>query len=420
MSRAGGSNLRASANPSTSVALANLRGVFILILVSFHSCLAYVAAAPARAPAFDEAPYAWLAFPVVDSHRFFGFDLYCAWEDVQVMAMMYFLSGVFVGPSLRRKGPLRFALDRLWRLGPPLALSLFALTPLALYPVFARANPGAGLADYLAAYARLPFVPVGPQWFLWLLLAFGLLAAAVHALFPAALDRLGALAGGARRAPAPFLWALAAAAVVAYLPLALGYGAFDWFEGGPVSFQKSRPLLYGVFFIAGVAAGANGIAEGLLGPQGALGRLWLRFALAAPLALFVWMGVTGVAIYYPQVAPWAMPTISGLAYVGACVLGVMSLLGASLRFGARPFGWLGLLGRNAMGIFALHYAPMVWLQDALTGWNLPAAVKCALVFLATLALTLGLSAAIRRQGALAWLIGEAPQPAPKLAEYASS
>ena len=188
----------------------------------------------------------------------------------------------------------------------------------------------------------------------------------------------------------------------------LAYGPFDWMESGPFSLQKSRPLLYAVFFLGGVAAGADGMGAGLLAPDGALAQGWRRFAIAAPLALFAWMGVTGVSIYWPQFLPMTMLAVSGFAYVAACVTGVMSLLAASIRFGGRPVGWLAPLGRNAMGIFALHYAPMIWLQDALTAAPLPAVVKAAFVFGATLTISLGLSAALRRNVLLATLIGETP------------
>ena len=109
-----------------SRAISNLRGAFILILVAFHACLAYLGSTPGPPAAFDKPPFLWLAFPIVDERRFYGFDLYCAWEDVHVMALMFFLSGLFVGPSLERKGAARFALDRLSRLGLPF---LFAAPP---------------------------------------------------------------------------------------------------------------------------------------------------------------------------------------------------------------------------------------------------------------------------------------------------
>ena len=72
-----------------NVPLGNLRAVVILIVVAFHSMLAYLASQPADAFAFDAPPYRWIAFPIVDEKRWFGFDLFCAWQDVSLMSLMW-------------------------------------------------------------------------------------------------------------------------------------------------------------------------------------------------------------------------------------------------------------------------------------------------------------------------------------------
>ena len=80
----------------SSIALSNLRAVVIVIVLAFHSVLAYLASLPAAAYRFDDAPYRWQAIPIVDSQRWFGFDLFCAWQDVSLMSLMFLLSGLFV------------------------------------------------------------------------------------------------------------------------------------------------------------------------------------------------------------------------------------------------------------------------------------------------------------------------------------
>ena len=96
-------NAMPRSNSPTSLALANLRGVVILIVLAFHAMLAYLNWIPVTGSGFDTPPYDWRAFPIIDSHRFFGFDLICAWQDVYLMSLMFFLSGLFVWPSLVRK-----------------------------------------------------------------------------------------------------------------------------------------------------------------------------------------------------------------------------------------------------------------------------------------------------------------------------
>ena len=60
----------------SSIALCNLRAFVIIIVLAFHSVLPYLASLPAAAYPFDVAPYQWLAFPIVDKERWFGFDQY--------------------------------------------------------------------------------------------------------------------------------------------------------------------------------------------------------------------------------------------------------------------------------------------------------------------------------------------------------
>jgi surface polysaccharide O-acyltransferase-like enzyme len=406
---------KAGADAYTSLAVANLRGVFIVILVSFHSCLAYLGSTTGPAVSFDQPPFLWLAFPIVDDRRFFGFDLYCTWEDMHIMALMFFVSGLFVAPSLQRKGALRFAADRLLRLGLPFLFNVLVLMPIAIWPVFHRLSPEAGLSAYLGAYLALPFLPNGPTWFLWLLLAFSCLAALLYAISPDAIGRLGAMVSDARRKPERFLAGLAIALALAYLPPTLAYNPFDWFERGLFSFQISRPFLYGVYFFAGVAIGAHGIGAGLLAPDGRLRRLWKGLAVGSPLLLFAWLAATSVTLIWPDFAPLAMKIVSALAYVSASVAGVMLWMALSTRFSGKRIAWLEPLSRNSLGIFVIHYTPVVWMQYLMTSAPLPAFLKAAIVFAVALPLSLGLAMAMRRRPVLARLIGEGPSRAPSMA-----
>ncbi len=84
----------------------------------------------------------------------------------------------------------------------------------------------------------------------------------------------------------------------------------------------------------------------------------------------------------------------------------------SMRFFARGVGWLELLSRNALGIFVLHYAPLVWMQSLLARAPLPAISKALIVFATALPLSLALAMAMRKFGRVAWLIGEEPEETP--------
>jgi glucans biosynthesis protein C len=95
---------RAAKMSRSSLALSDLRAAAILVVLAFHSCLAYLGSLPLYAQPFDRPPYQWRAFPIIDDQRWFGFDLFSAAQDVYLMSLMFFLSGIFVWPSLARQG----------------------------------------------------------------------------------------------------------------------------------------------------------------------------------------------------------------------------------------------------------------------------------------------------------------------------
>jgi glucan biosynthesis protein C len=153
-----------------SRALDNLRAVVILLVLSFHSVLAYLNFLPASPFPFDSPPHLWRAFPIVDRDRWFGFDLFCAWQDIFLMSLFFFLSGLFVWASLERKGIPRFLYDRLVRLGVPFALVVALLSQSMLIVTCSEALPaGTWPGQRITAGMRNPpssssvFLPVNGQ-----------------------------------------------------------------------------------------------------------------------------------------------------------------------------------------------------------------------------------------------------------------
>src|SRR3981081_4318127 len=86
-----------------NAALDRARTFITLLVLIHHSVIAYT------------------YYGHTDRQSFLGFDGVVVFNDSFFMAAMFFLSGLFVWPSLRRKGTGWVLRDRLWRLGPPLA-----------------------------------------------------------------------------------------------------------------------------------------------------------------------------------------------------------------------------------------------------------------------------------------------------------
>ena len=382
----------------SSIALSNLRAVVIVIVLAFHSVLAYLASLPAASGRFDQAPYRWQAIPIVDSERFFGFDLFCAWQDVSLMSLMFFLSGLFVPSSLARKGSVTFMSDRLFRIGLPLVLAVMFLIPVTYYPTYLVTAVDPSVSAYWQHLTALPFWPCGPQWFLWQLLSLNAVAAGLHRFAPGWSDSLGRLAASGRAHPVRFFAALASLSALAYLPLALAYSPWEWVSYGPYSFQISRSLHYLVYFFAGCAVGAYGLDRGLLASDGALTRHWPAWLAASVAGFVLWALPTSLMVDGGQ-APLLVQIAAGVGFVVACAAGCFVLLALCLRFAVERTRILDSLSANAYSMYLLHYIFVVWLQFALLPVALFATGKAAIVFGCTMALSWSAAVAF---GNVAW------------------
>jgi glucans biosynthesis protein C len=380
----------------TSAALGNLRGFVILLVLAFHSVLAYLDFLPKSPFAFDNPPYLWRAFPIVDTQRWFGFDLFCAWQDVFLMSLFFFLSGLFVWPSLERKGVPTFLRDRVLRLAVPFALVVALLMPLANYPTYLQTAVDPGFGAFWRHWLSLPFWPCGPMWFLWLLLVADLAAAGLRQFFPRAGEVMNRLSVAAAARPMRCLAGVVVVSALAYAPLAVAFGPSDWVAFGPFGLQLSRPLHYAVYFFAGVALGAPGIERGLLAADGVLVRRWALWPVVAIGSLLVWMALTASTMEASGSVSLGLRIVAYLSFALACLTSCGAVLALVFRFAARRSRVLGSLSRDAYGMYLVHYVFVVWLQYALLGIALAAVVKGAVVFAGTLLLSWGTIIALRR------------------------
>jgi glucans biosynthesis protein C len=392
---------------TTSLALQNLRGAAIALLVAFHSFLAYLGFQKASAFPFDAPPYGWRAFPIIDLHRWFGFDIFCAWIDVYLMCLMFFLSGLFVSPGLERRGGWTFLRDRLVRLGAPFLFGVYVVMPAGLYPVYRLSANDASFSAYVRHFLALPFWPNGPMWFLWQLFVFAAFATALRRFAPGAVARLGRWSAEGRERPGRHFIAFAAVCAIAYLALALPFTPWDWAQEGPFALQLSRPLLYAVHFLAGFGIGVGGLERGLLATDGALSRQWRRWVAVAAVSFFAWMGLTALTLNDGPATPAALQIAADAAYAAAGAANVFLMMSLFLRFRAKRSATLHVLARNGYGVYLLHYIPLVWVQYALLPLPLFGAAKGLLAWGAILLIALAATIALRALPYGGWLLGEA-------------
>jgi len=302
------------------------------------------------------------------------------------MALMFFISGLFVWSSLERKGAGRFVRDRLVRLGLPFLLLAGLLAPIAYYPAYLQCAPAPTLADYCRQWFALGNWPAGPGWFLWVLLALGCLAAAVYKLAPRALPSVNHFAAPLLRRPAAFFVALAALSALAYAPMALALNPLRWTTWGPFTFQTSRIIHYALYFAAGAIVGAATGERSLLSPTGPLAKRWILWPIAALLAFVAVIAITIAAATNPA-HPRSLDIIGAIGFSVSCAASSFACLALFLRFARSPRPLIDNFSACAYGVFIIHYPIVNWLQHALLGAQLSGVVKGAIAIVAGLALS---------------------------------
>jgi Acyltransferase family len=397
-----------------SLALNNLRTFAVILVLAVHSFVAYLGSSPASPFRFDDPPYQWRSIPIVDIDRSFGFDIFCAHQDTYLIALLFFLSGLFAWPSLARKGTRIFLRDRLVRLGLPFALAVGLLMPIALYPAYRVTAVDPGVSAYWHHWLALPFWPSGPPWFLWVLLVFDFGAAALYRFARQSGDALGHIVGSLSARPAAFLITLVTISALAYVPPALLFTPWTWFHVGPFAFQLCRPLLYATYFLTGLGVGAYGIERGPLAPSGGLARRWTVAGAAAIVTFALWLGFAGIAATAGGPPSLQVQLLEASSFVLCCTAGCIFMLAIFVRFANRRIKVLDALSDKAYGMYLVHYLFSVWLQFILLGLAVVAVIKAAIVFSGTVMLSWGFVTAIRRVGNAVGIVGPARRSAPTM------
>jgi hypothetical protein len=381
--------------PSYNFSIGYLRAFITLLVVTHHAALAYIQFAPEPPSTLSGPNRIWQAFPVVDSQRSAALGLFTGFNDIFFMALMFFLSGLFVWRSLRRKHAASFLRERALRLGLPFAGASAIVAPLAYYPTYIQSRAGGGVAGYWHEWRALGTWPAGPAWFVWVLLAFDAIAAALFLLAPNWPAVMGRISSRASRRPAVFFAILFALSAVAYVPMAVAFNPFRWSVWGPFTFQTSRAVHYLIYFLLGTAIGAYGIERGLLAGDGKLARRWWLWCAAALFAFFIATG-TGIATMTAHVGSRAWEVAAHSTFALSCAASSFAFLALFVRFARQRNRIFDSLSENAYGIYLVHYAFVSWMQLALLQTQLPAIAKACIVFASAVLLSWGTVALLRR------------------------
>src|ERR1700716_730874 len=342
-------------------------------------------------------PYTY--FGHTDSKSWIGFDAVVLATDSFFMAMFFFLSGLFVWPSLAHKAPQIFIRDRLLRLGLPFAIAAFTIIPIAYYAIALRQHPDIGFAAFWWKTIPVGPWPSGPIWFVWVLLVFDLTASLLYRLSPRLLDPINRMSLRGFERPAEFFLFLLGVTAGVYIPAPLYFGPSHWFEFGPFDVQANRVLLYAAYFFIGAGVGAANLNRGVLSADGRLAKSgweWVIATLVPYCLLWVLIYIKREILGNPPVLPGWYEAIYGFLFVTFSAAMMFAILAFFLRFKRTGWSILDPMQGDAYGIFLVHYPIVLWLQYWLFDFDLPAIVKALVAFVLTVALSWAVTAALRK------------------------
>ncbi|WP_313178040.1 acyltransferase family protein [Massilia sp.] len=287
------------------------------------------------------APGGWyLTIPTDNLAEKLPFAVFVSVNQAFFMGFFFLLAGYFSAISYERKGPARFARDRLLRLGIPLLVYGFVLGPLTV--AIAGVHEGEPLLEHWAALATRLYFNIGPLWFALALLIFS----AAYLLWRYLRNR-ASLGSWSPSHHTLLLAALATGACAFLLRLVMPTGQEIW--GLQIGYFAS----YTVLFAGGCAmAGSRWLEH--IGPQQA--RRWRLVAwLVGPL-LFVYGIVVNLVLGQPfeTSGGWTLPALAYAFWEPFVAWGIILGMLARFRRTGDPSPRWQPWARQAYAAYILH------------------------------------------------------------------
>jgi fucose 4-O-acetylase-like acetyltransferase len=141
----------------------HLRAVLVILVVLHHVALVYGASVQG---------YYYVEPPFTDPQAFNQLLIFALVNQAWFMGAFFLLAGYFTPGSFDRKGPGSFIRDRLIRLGIPLILFTFVLSPISNLGLYLMPAELTGITNPLTWQSYPKLIGLGPLWFVAMLLIF--------------------------------------------------------------------------------------------------------------------------------------------------------------------------------------------------------------------------------------------------------
>jgi glucan biosynthesis protein C len=348
----------------------HLRAALAVLVVLHHVAVVYGAIVPS---------FYYIEPPFTDPLAYLVLLVFALFNQAWFMGAFFLLAGYFTPGSFDRKGPGSFLKARLLRLGIPLILFIFVLSPIASIGYWLMPAEMTGITTPLTWQAYPHIIGLGPLWFVAMLLIFGFGYAAWRTLTG---NRTSS--STSKSSPPSYLGVgifILALALVSYLvriivPLGEGVSLFvDFLHFPTIAYL---PQYLGLFVVGTIAYRQNWFrtlprSMGIAGFVAAAGAGVLLFPLALSGRLFS-LELTPAFDNAMGNGHWQSAVYAlwdSIFAVGMC-LGLITLfrrfLSAESRFGR-------FLSQHSYAVYVIHIPILVFVAYALRGIQLATLLK---------------------------------------------
>jgi peptidoglycan/LPS O-acetylase OafA/YrhL len=328
-----------------------LRAALVILVVLHHVALVYGAG----------APFYYVEPPLTDPLAYLVLLVFILFNQAWFMGALFLIAGYFTPGSYERKGSGSFLKSRMLRLGIPLLIWIFVISPLSSIGYWYIPAEFTGISEPLTWQAYPFLIGLGVAWFLALLLIFSFGYAAwreptknettsVHESQPPSYLGIGL-----------FILALALASYLVRIIIPMGKEMLDF----PT--LSYLPQYLG-FFIAGIIASRRNWMRTLPGSMGVAGFV---AAIVASLILFP-LAASGTmfSLQFSEPASWVgNGTWQSAVYALWDSLFAVGMTMAAITFFRRFFNekskFGAFLSQQSYAVYIIHVPIIVFLAIAL-------------------------------------------------------
>jgi surface polysaccharide O-acyltransferase-like enzyme len=301
------------------------------------------------------------------------------------MGIFFFISGFLAVKALARRGVLNFIKERLFRLGLPLLLYVFVVSPIIYFVLLGNVPENSFIVNYSLFITKFWWIDAtGPLWFVETLLFF----CVGYVVFRKCFLRFIKIQNISLKS---IVFTIVVTGIIAFL-VRLVFPIGSSF----LNLQFSYFTSYIVLFIAGILIGENNLLDKITDEKNVK---WIKIALIIGTPLWFIIVIFGGALegetYFNGGFYWqsfAFALWESLTAIGFSI-GLLAFFRKKVNWNNK---FTSLIRNNAFGIYFLHAPILITITLLLTHITLNPILKFTIVTIITFSTCLTLSFLIRK------------------------